>query len=72
MYDINMYYICIHIINIYTELIYIYIICVYIYLYAQRLGFAQALQRRGSHSQTNVDATSQNSNGKNNKGPREY
>ena len=46
--------------------------CIYIYLYAQRLGFAQALQRRGSHSQTNVDATSQNSNGKNNKGTREY
>jgi hypothetical protein len=24
-----------------------YILCIYIYIYAQRLGFAQALQRRG-------------------------
>jgi hypothetical protein len=48
--------------------------CVYIYilnLYIYSLGFAQALQRRG-FTQTNVDATSQNSYWKSNKGTREY
>ena len=43
----------------------------YIYIYAQRLGKAQALQSRGSHSQSNVVATL-HSIGKINKGIREY
>ena len=59
-------------IYIYKYSIYIYLLYIYIHTYAQRLGFAQALQRRGSHFQTNVDATSQNSYGKNNKSTREY
>ena len=50
--------------------IYIYI---YIYIYTRN---AWALPRlcsvEVSHSQTNVDATSQNSYGNNNKGTREY
>ena len=43
------------------------------YIYAQRLGFAPALQRsvEGSHSQSNVVATL-HSIGKINKGIREY
>ena len=45
----------------------------YIYIYTRN---AWVLPRRCSvevsHSQTNVDATSQNSYGKNNKGSREY
>ena len=51
----------------------IYIYICYIYIYTRN---PWALPRRCSvevsHSQTNVDATSQNSYGKNNKGTREY
>ena len=53
-----------------NDIIFIYI---YIYIYTRN---AWALPRRCSvevsHSQTNVDATSQNSYGKNNKRTREY
>ena len=44
----------------------------HMYIYVQRLGFARRCSVEVSHSQTNVDATSQNSYGKNNKGTREY
>ena len=42
-------------------------IYLYIYIYTPRRCSVEV-----SHSQTNIDATSQNSYGKNNKGTREY
>ena len=50
-------------IEIMIDIVYLYMYIIYIYT---RNTWAF------SHSQTNVDATSQNSYGKNNKGTREY
>ena len=61
-------------IYIYIQIyIYIYIIHIYIYIYRATPGLCPGVAAlEVSHSQTNADAISQNSNGKNNKGTREY
>ena len=77
IYTYRLLYIYILHIYIYIYCIYIYIAYIYIvYIYIAYTRSTWALRRRCSvevsHSQRNVDATSQNSYGKNNKGTREY